>query len=314
MRSPMKRSMVGLLFVATAMLQAAPAAASENQILKAMGNLRWGMDDLALKSALKGKLTARSPHVEFNGQSTSWDSSPVGEEYTHGNEEEMYVSKDGDSENYFFFIGGQLWKWVKFYPASTFGGSGFKNFSQKMQKRFGKGYEKNGEVNPRSGLTYDFVEFMDRNTRLRAIDKTKQLGKFAIVFESMDTVRSLSALRGNTIRRGGPKAPTAVASARQTRRSDDEDEDEAPVRSSAGVSRGSSEGSASSGAKKKSIFADENERGETASQYAAKKARVVAEERAQQRNVHRRGEESKKGKTLDELAGINDDDPLGGMQ
>ena len=311
MRSSMKRSMVGLMFVATAMLHTAPAAAGENQILKAMGNLRWGMDDLALKSALKGKLTDRSPHVEFNGQSTSWDSSPVGEEYTHGNEEEMYVSKDGTSENYFFFIGGQLWKWVKLYPESTFGGGGFKNFSQQIQKRFGKGYEKNGEVNPRSGLTYDFVEFMDRNTRLRAIDKTKQIGKFAIVFESMDTVRSLSSLRSNTIRRGGPKAPTAVASAR-SRHSDDEDEDEAPVRSSTGSSRGSAQ-PASSASKKKSIFADENERGETASEYAAKKARVQAEEREQQRNVHQRGEEAKKGKTLDELAGINDDDPLGGM-
>jgi hypothetical protein len=313
----MKYAMVSSLLVAAALSWAAPAEAAENPILKAMGNLRWGMDDLALKSAMKGKFKGDSPYVEFNGQTTRWDSSPLAEEYTHGNEEAMFVGNDGSAENYFFFIGGQLWKWVKLYPASAFGGADFKHFSQKLQTKFGKGYEKKGEINPHSGLSYAFVEFMDRNTRLRAVDKTEKYGQFALVFESMDTVRSLSALRSNTIRKGGAKASTAMASARPSRVSDDEDEDSAPVRSSARPSQSAAAPAqaTSSGKAKRSIFEGDQQGGsETAAQYEARKRRVLAEQRGQQTRLHQRGEEAKKGKTLDELAGINDDDPLGGMR
>jgi hypothetical protein len=116
----MKRSHVGLLVVGLAALLGLPASAHAggNSIAKSLGNLRWGMSKLELKSALKGKLT-ESSYVEFNGRSR-FDSQPIGEDYTHGNEEAMmsYRASDG-SENYYFFIGGELWKWVKLYPYSS---------------------------------------------------------------------------------------------------------------------------------------------------------------------------------------------------
>ena len=195
----MKRSHAALLLASLFASFGLPAAAHANStIAKSLGNLRWGMSQSELKTALKGKVK-NSSYAEFDGSRSRWDSTPVAEEYTHGNEEAMLSHTDADgSENYYFFISGELWKWVKYYPASSFGGRDFKGFAEKVRKRFGKGHEKQNEVNPGSGYSYKFLEYLDRNTRLRAVDKTERQGQYALVFEALDTVRSLSALRGNT--------------------------------------------------------------------------------------------------------------------
>lgn len=139
----MKRTSVGLLVVSLAVAIAAPAAAAPakaNSIAGVMGNLRWGMNERDVKTALRPRIKDKSAlsalessYVEFTG-STRWDRTPVAEEYTSGNEESMLGYKDADgSENYYFFIGGQLWKWVKYYPASAFGGSDFEKFSSRSK-------------------------------------------------------------------------------------------------------------------------------------------------------------------------------------
>jgi hypothetical protein len=313
----MKRSSVALLLVTLVMPSLALAAPS-GSIAGSLGNLRWGMNDREVKSALRGKIKDKSAasaldssYVEFDGKPSRWDGTPVGEEYTHGNEEAMLSYKDSDgSENYYFLIGGQLWKWVKLYPAAAFGGSNFGKFSASVEKKFGTGHEKEGEVNPGSGNRYKFVEFLDRNTRLRAVDKTATSGKYALVFEAMDTVRSLASLRANTIRRGsGSKKPAAVA------KNDRDDEDSAPSGKPAQrlLQPATQPGAIASANKKKSLFAEQQNGGDTAESYQAKKQRVQQEARDRQRHSYERGEEQKKGKALDGLAGVDDDDPISGM-
>jgi hypothetical protein len=311
----MKRSHAGLLLVSLFASLGAPAAAyaSASPIAKSLGNLRWGMSQSELKTALKGKIS-NSSYAEFDGSRSRWDSTPVAEEYTHGNEEAMlsYTDSDG-SENYYFFIGGELWKWVKYYPASTFGGRDFKGFAEKVRKRFGKGHEKQNEVNPGSGYSYKFLEYLDRNTRLRAVDKTERQGQYALVFEALDTVRSLSALRGNTIRRAtNKKAAMAKAQPRE-----EEEEEEAPRSVRSKESRSSSAQPNTftlASSKKRSIFADEQQEGESASDYEARKRRVQEQARSTQMKSHERQEDAKKAKILDELAGVDDDDPISGMK
>lgn len=312
----MKRLHAGLLLVSLFVLFGSPAAAhaNSNSIAKSLGNLRWGMSQSELKTALKSK-GKNSSYAEFNGSRSRWDSTPVAEEYTHGNEEAMlsYTDKDG-SENYYFFISGELWKWVKYYPASSFGGRDFAGFAEKVRKRFGKGHEKDNEVNPGSGYSYKFLEFLDRNTRLRAVDKTERQGQYALVFEAMDTVRSLSALRSNTTRRAtNKKAAMAKAQPRE-----EEEEEEAPrsVRSKTSRSSPSPQPAAFTlaSAKKRSIFADERQDGESASEYESRKRRVQDQARSTQLKSHQRDEDAKKGKILDELAGVDDDDPISGMK
>ena len=313
----MKRAHVGLLLVSLAALFGLPAAAHANAIAKSLGNLRWGMSQSDLKTALKGKGKSAS-FAEFDGSRSRWDSTPVAEEYTHGNEEAMLSYKDSDgSENYYFFIGGELWKWVKYYPASTFGGRDFDGFAAKVRKRFGKGHEKEAEVNPGSGYRYKFLEYLDRSTRLRAVDKTERQGQYALVFESMDTVRSLSALRGNTIRRATNKAAMAKAAPREEQEADEEAE-EAPRNTRAKEPSRSSSASRPTftlaSSKKKSIFADEQQEGESSSDYEARKRRVQQQAQETQRKQHELKEDAKKAKVLDELAGVDDDDPISGVK
>lgn len=310
----MKRTQLALLVVSFAALLNLPdvAEARGSSIAKSLGNLRWGMSEMELRTALKGKLKDKSQlralessRVLFDGSRTRWDNSPVAEEYTHGNDESMltYTGDDG-SENYYFFISDELWKWVKLYPASTFGPN-YKGFSSKVRGRFGKGYEKTGEVNPGTGFRYKFLEFLDRNTRLRAVDKTEGHGKYALVFEAMETVRSISALRSSTIRRVTNKAAVAKADKRASA-------EESPR--AAKSNSGSRQTFTLSSSKKRSIFADEQQQGESASAYEARKQRTIEQQRAKQRREHERKEDAKKGKTLDELAGVDDDDPLAGMK
>jgi len=313
----MQRSSASWFVLTLGLLFAAPAGVSANSIAGALGNLRWGMSVREVKTALRSRIKDKSAqqalessYVEFN-KPTRWDHTPVSEEYTQGNEESMLSYNDSDgTENYFFFIGGQLWKWVKYYPASAFGGRDFDRFSEKVQSHFGHGYSKEGEVNPGSGQRYKFMEFGDRNTRLRAVDKTKAQGKYSLMFESMDTVRSLSALRSNSPRRSGKS--TAVASA------DDDSERSAP-RSQSQPSRlltpAANAGSIASNAKqKKSIFSDEQQSGgDDPQSYQAKKQRVQAEARDRQRRNYEREQDAKKGKALDSLAGVDDSDPISGM-
>jgi len=315
MQGSMKR-LFGLLVVSLAAFVAVPGAAhaAPSPIAKALGNLRWGMSESEVKGALKAKTDARAlaqSHVDFNGARTRHDGSIVGEEYTHGNEESMLTFKDSSADNYLFFIGDELWKWVKVYPAAAFKG----NFADSVKKKFGKGYEKQGEVNPGSGASYSYVEFLDRNTRLRAVDKSNEYRSVVLMFESMDTVRSLSSLRSNTIRRGTPpKKSTAVASKRPSSSDDDGDDDRfssgrAPARMISAPAK-----SASNSSKKQSIFAGENQNhDETDAEYEARKARMKADARDKQQRTHERTQEAKKGKILDDLAEIDDSDPISGM-
>jgi hypothetical protein len=299
----MKRTWFGLLAFAFCTAMVGQAHAAPSPIAKVMGNLRWGMNELEVKSALKGKVSGLSA-ATFDGKRASTDGTVVGEEYTHGNEESVLSFKDSGAENHLFFIGGELWKWVKVYPASSFK----KDFAGSVKKKFGKGYDKQGEVNGGSGASYSYVEFVDRNTRLRAVDKSAEHRVYVLMFESLDTARSIASLRTNTIRRG---LPAKKASAVAKRPVQDDAEDEAPVRRSA-PSASTAVASNGSGKQKKSLFASEN-KDETDEEYQARKERMREEERDAQRRQHERKEESKKGKILDELAGIDDEDPLSGM-
>ena len=304
----------GLLVLSFAAFIATPGLvhAEASPIAKALGNLRWGMGEREVKGALKGKTDARAleqSHVDFDGKRTRYDGTLVGEEYTHGNEESMLTFKDSAAENYLFFIGDELWKWVKVYPASAFRG----DFAASVKKKFGKGYDKQGEVNSGSGASYSYVEFLDRNTRLRAVDKSSEQRAVVLMFESMDTVRSLSSLRSNTIRRGTPpKKSSAMASKRPA--ANDDDEEVATARAPSRMISAPGPVSSANGKQHKSLFAGEQQSGnESDAEYEARKNRMKAEAREQQERTHERTQDAKKSKVLDELAGIDDEDPLSGM-
>lgn len=309
----MKRAYL-ITFALQACLLAMPAVGSAQAIGKAMGNLRWGMSDTEVQRVAKTRLTDQyaekikkakgsakaqlerelatktkeisSAHpFEFSGKSSKWDRSPIAGEFGYGTDESMLTFNDGESENYYFFLEGRLWKWVKLYPSSQFGGKGFSKFSDAISGKFGKGYKKEAELNG-SAKKYTFLEYLDRNSRLRAVDRTSDANGFALVFEEMATVRQIASLRPQP-----KKAPARLATA------DDEEEEVAAAKPEK--------------KERRSVFSEEND--ESEQDYESRKSEMVAKKREQQRKAYEREQEQKKGKALDSLQGVDDDDPLAGM-
>jgi hypothetical protein len=305
---------------------AAPATAGATPIAESMGDLRWGLNAQDVERFLVRKVKERAAEelrkakgskkaaiesrrdqqvrqieqslVHFDGGRSRWDSGPVADQFTHGNNEAMLAYDDGKTRNYYFFIGDRLWKWYKSFPASEFGGRDFKRFQKLVTKKYGQGRVKDGEMYAGTGEERKWIEYLDRNTRLRAVDKVNPHGEYGLVFEEMATVRDLATLR---IESGGPNRPKVAAKrSAPVREEEDEDEEQAAH--------------ATDRSKFKSIDDDSNQRGETRAEYEARKKKVLAEARAKDQAVHERKQDRKQGKTLDGLAGIEDDDPISGMR
>lgn len=203
-------------------------APTSEAINKAMGELKWGMDQETLVVTLaddikeqyrpqvqktkdpieKDRLRTefqkeikrlKDSYVKFDGSSTGWDASFLKGEFSHRNGESMMVRRDGNSQNFYFFMNGRLWKWYKAFDAAAFPAKNFGQFSTVVQKRFGPGQEGEGQVGQESA-NRRYVEWEDKKTRLRAIDQTEFYGFYGLVFEERSTLASLDRLRKD---RGG---------------------------------------------------------------------------------------------------------------
>jgi hypothetical protein len=218
---------------------AAAAAPNSDKIAESMGKLKWGMgrDDVLkdvtekvkekyrpllsktkdaveedrLRLEAKNELEAiKKGVVEFDGRSSGWDVGFLKGEFTHNNDESMIVVRDGNSQNFYFFIGGKLWKWYKAFDTSVFPGSNFNTFASAVKGRFGgEGKETKGEMRPGEGQRR-WLEWQDPQTRLRAVDNTGFYGFFCLVFEDKGTVDRLATLRSNTSDSGGKKKHALV--------------------------------------------------------------------------------------------------------
>ncbi len=305
--------LIGLFMVVSG--RPSPASAEASKIATSLGDLRWGMSEHEVVTFVKRKIDerldeqlakTRDSHkqdqlksdakrardsvergiVQFEGHSR-WDSSPIAGEFRAGNGESMIAYDDGASQNYYFFVSGHLWKWYKAYDTGMFGGA-FKKFSQSIEKKFGQGHDKTGELSPGQGKT-QWVEFLDRNSRLRAADNAKR-GVYALIFEEMATVRELASSR--------PATPHRII----------DDEDDSPKSNS----NSNNTEVARAGNTHRSVFAAEQHT-ETDAEYRARVKRMETEEREKAQRVHARKEDAKKGEVLKPLEGINDADPLSGL-
>jgi hypothetical protein len=122
------------------------------------------------------------------------------DEFTHHNGEAMLVVRDGNSQNFYFFIGDRLWKWYKAFDAAVFEGQPFDQFAAALQGRFGDAEEKQGALREgaeeRRWLEWHHGDAR-AHTRLRAVDENEFFGFYCLVFENMATVDDLPNLRTN---------------------------------------------------------------------------------------------------------------------
>lgn len=200
--------------------EAAPASA---EIAKSLSDVKWGMskgdvekvfiekiktkykpmiaktkdavEEDRLRQVAKQELARiREGYVEFDGRSTGWDVSFLKGEFTQKNDEAMLVVRDENSQNFYFFIGGKLWKWYKAFDASVFPANNFATFAGAVQRKFGNAKEAKGELRPGVGER-QWLEWQDDKTRLRAVDETDFYGFYSLVFEHKDTLGNLAKLR-----------------------------------------------------------------------------------------------------------------------
>lgn len=146
----------------------------------------------------------REGYVEFDGKSTGWDVSFLKGEFSHKNDEAMLVVRDENSQNFYFFIGGNLWKWYKAFDAAVFPANNFATFAGAVQNKFGKAKEAKGELRTGAGER-QWLEWQDDKTRLRAVDETDFYGFYCLVFEAKDTLGKLAKLRTHEDVKGDKK-------------------------------------------------------------------------------------------------------------
>ncbi len=204
---------------------AAPQTPQSAAIAPALGELAWGMSnrevyehfrrqvegrfaeqlaearDAIREDAIRNEMNQevqriRRSYIRFNGQTTGWDVSFLRDEFTHNNNESMLVVRDGNSQNFYFFINDRLWKWYKAFDVSVFQGQDFDQFAAALQGRFGQALEQTGRMTNR-GEEKHWLEWQDEATRLRAVDENQFYGFYCLVFEDRTVLDRLDELRTN---------------------------------------------------------------------------------------------------------------------
>jgi hypothetical protein len=164
--------------------------------------------------------------VDFDGRASNWDVSYLKGEFTNGNDESMVVVRDENSQNFYFLIGGKLWKWYKAFDASVFPAGNFDAFAASVQRKFGNGKDVQGEARPGEGKRH-WIEWQDKTTRLRAVDESGFYGFYCLVFEDKGTVDQLARLRSRGDKNEGGEKHHALVEA-VTSGNDKANPDESP--------------------------------------------------------------------------------------
>jgi hypothetical protein len=143
-------------------------------------------------------------YVVFDGDRThrAWDQSLVGEEYTHNNNESMLVYADAQgNREFFFFINDRLWKRAR--ERRLVGSRDtFAQFADQLDALFGAGRRR------MNGARLDFVDWRDETSHLRVHDQRTFYDLFLFVYEDLGTLSNLATLRRNVptknVRAAGP--------------------------------------------------------------------------------------------------------------
>lgn len=187
----------------------------EAEFRESLANVRGLVEEDRLRQRIRErKRRLRDGWLEFRGQRTGWDVSYLGPEYTHGNHEAMLQIRDPESstQEFYFFIRGQLWKWYRAFPRASFGGRDFDEVGRALEERYGPAVHR-FEPDPETDDLISWLEWEDRTTRLRLIDEARYFGFYCLVFESKVTLGRLAALRRNTIRRNQRRSTERVVDA-----------------------------------------------------------------------------------------------------
>jgi hypothetical protein len=191
-------------------------------IAQNLGARRWGMSKAELIAVLKAEIHAQfeqrikverdimrqdalyqaaeertrrlhSNYVEFDGNKTGWDVSPIAPEFSHGNSESMLVVTTDSSRDLYFFVRGKLWKWYRELSSGTGASASADELYDEVQARFGAGRAQREHLSE-AHLAYPGVVWFDARTRVTLI---RRGGEACLIFEDTGAADRLAALHKN---------------------------------------------------------------------------------------------------------------------
>lgn len=98
----------------------------------------------------------------------------------------LLLARDAQSRTVLVFRAGKLRKLYKLFEPLAFPEGNFRAFAANLQRRFGPGEARTGELAAGSGVFRHWIEWHDQTTRLRAVDETNHRGFYCLIFEARD--------------------------------------------------------------------------------------------------------------------------------
>jgi hypothetical protein len=198
----------------------APAVDTDKAIAQALGDVHWGMSKQELVKLLKQQLQAdferriklerdvvrqdalyekmrellrRMQHdfIEFDGEKSGWDVSPIASEFRQGNGEAMLVVMNGHSRELYFFMKGKLWKWYRELAPDSAELAGADDGLDVLRARFGRGRTQKDRKDDGNDA-YEGTTWSDGSTRATALQRG---GDVCLIFEDTRVAEHLSSLR-----------------------------------------------------------------------------------------------------------------------
>lgn len=138
----------------------------------------------------------RDSFFEFDGTPSAYDSGYLKGEFTQNNGESLLRVRTKNTQDFFFFIDGKLWKRYRAFDTSVFEGASFDEFGSALQKRYGKAKKKKGVRVPGEEAT-QWLEWKEPRVQARAVDNNEFYGFYCLVLEDSKVASRIDQLRTN---------------------------------------------------------------------------------------------------------------------
>jgi hypothetical protein len=139
-------------------------------------------------------------YIEFTGQTTGFESHMIADEFTHNNNESMFVWDAGKYVEYMFFINGRFWKRLRAFRKDSFKADiTFMDFLGTIEGRFGlpgrEFFDDKGNL--------DRVSWRNDDTYADILDRSGFFGAYGLRFSCAVTATYIKKLRVNADRDKG---------------------------------------------------------------------------------------------------------------
>ncbi|MCP4600546.1 MAG: hypothetical protein GY847_08445 [Proteobacteria bacterium] len=155
-------------------------------------NARGAIEEDRVRSKMVRELNKmKRSLIKFDGQHTGMEGVLIGEEFTHNNNEAMFMWDAGKFVEYLFFFEGRFWKRMRSFRKDTLQDNvTFPKYVKTLANRFGEGKEIRNDTN-------ELLEIVWQNddTYMFARDKSGFYGVYCLVFMARVTQDNLAQLR-----------------------------------------------------------------------------------------------------------------------